>query len=148
MNNFYDKHEVAKRLDIPLQRPQFYVNNGLLSNQSEGPGRGAVRLYSYDNLFEMAVIKRLNEMNIGLELVKRIFKAARDACPELLQLATYAAGNHQGGLAVIFYLDGRNKISLKGYRKGHDAAAFFKKIEKYDGTLIINLAKIAEELPI
>jgi len=74
----YTKSEIAKRLNEPPRKIQFWVDSGLVVPDVVPPsGRGKAMFFSGRNLIEFGMIQVLQKCSLTLETIKKIFSLLR-----------------------------------------------------------------------
>ena len=74
----YTKTEMAKRLNEPPRKIQFWVDSGLIVPDIVPPsGRGRAVVFSERNLIEFGMIQVLQKCSLTLETIKKIFSLLR-----------------------------------------------------------------------
>jgi len=81
MSRSYIKKEVAEILGVERHTIQYYTDRGLINPDVHAPkGRGKWRRYSKYNIFEAALLRRLNEARVTLEDGKFVLGRLRAGC--------------------------------------------------------------------
>lgn len=70
----YKRGELKEIVGIPPRRVLFYAENDLLTGIDTKVGRGVVRNYTKQNLFELMVIRELSDFGLELSKIKKIFR--------------------------------------------------------------------------
>jgi hypothetical protein len=70
----YTRKQIAKIVNIPDRRVEFYTNQGIFTRMEKKVGRGVARLYSKQNVFELFITKKLRLNGIDIPKIKEILK--------------------------------------------------------------------------
>ena len=72
------RKEAEEITGIPAHTIQLYTDRGIISPEVAAPeGRGTTRRYSKLNLFQLLLIKKLQEYDFSLEKIKRLMPFIR-----------------------------------------------------------------------
>ena len=74
----YTSSEVREILDISQRKLTHFAEKGLIVPVTEAKGAGSKRQYNYFNLLEFSLCGMLFEMELGIQLVKRILSDIRN----------------------------------------------------------------------
>lgn len=70
--NSYDSKKVAKVLGITFRQLQYWDEKGIIKPSiRKASGKGTLRLYSYEDLVQLKVVKKLRDSNISLKKIKK-----------------------------------------------------------------------------
>jgi DNA-binding transcriptional MerR regulator len=70
------RKQVAQKLGLTDRTVWFYTEQGLVKPEIHNPkGKGTTRLYSAKNVMELAVIRKLGDHGLKLELIREIMRA-------------------------------------------------------------------------
>jgi DNA-binding transcriptional MerR regulator len=69
--------EVAEMFDITPRLLIDLTEKGLVSADIDKGGRGSIRGYSTDNLFDLALYQELNRLNLGYRNIKQLIENVR-----------------------------------------------------------------------
>ena len=122
MPHKYSAKDVEKILGINPDKLFYWVKTKrLVSPMIEGKGRGKVNYYSFDNLFQLALIRNLTGFGIELNSIEEILKGPtkrpkQKARLKLTILEYYKAKKEtlrEQGFLLMIVFHGRKKIYYK-----------------------------------
>jgi DNA-binding transcriptional MerR regulator len=80
----YDSKTIKKILGISLRQIQYWDEQGIVSpSVRKAGGKGTIRLYSFEDLVQLKVVKKLRDANISLEKIRRCIKYLKQCIPEI-----------------------------------------------------------------
>lgn len=78
----YDSKKVSRVLGISLRQLQYWDEKGIVKpSLRRASGKGTVRLYSFEDLVQLKVVKRLRENNISLIKIKKSVDFLKNMLP-------------------------------------------------------------------
>lgn len=82
--NSYDSKKVAKVLGVTFRQLQYWDEKGIVKpSVRKASGRGTLRLYSYEDLVQLKVVKKLRDSNISLKKIKRSVDYLKSILPSI-----------------------------------------------------------------
>ncbi len=103
--------KVCKIVGISYRQLDYWARTGLLRpSLEEAKGSGSQRLYSYEDVVELKVIKQLLDAGINLQQSRRAIACLRDAGEDLSRSNLVIAGKHsvlaRSGEEIVDLLQG------------------------------------------
>ena len=80
----YDSKKAAKVLGVTLRQIQYWDEKGIVKPSiQKANGKGTVRLFSYEDLIQLKVVKRLRDNNISLKKIKKSIEYLKNELPNI-----------------------------------------------------------------
>lgn len=80
----YDSKTVAKLLGISLRQLQYWDEQGIVSpSVRKARGKGTARMYSFKDLVQLKVVKKLRDNNISLKKIKKSIEHLKKEMPNI-----------------------------------------------------------------
>lgn len=113
----FDSKTVSKILGISLRQIQYWDEQGVVSPSAhQANGRGTLRLYLYEDLVQLKVVKRLRECNISLKKIKRSVEYLKATLPDIKHpLASFSFITNG---ETIFVLTDKEDVLVDTLRSG------------------------------
>lgn len=82
----FESKKIAKMLGISLRQIQYWDEQGIVQPSiKKAYGRGTRRLYSFEDLVQLKVVKRLRDNNISLNKIKKSVAYLKKELPNVVK---------------------------------------------------------------